>query len=146
MQIAGEWLVGRDGVIRPIVWVWVRGADGGPREEPFLVDTGADRTILRAELWQSLRLQSVPVASGGFLHGIGGMNRFVVVSAMIQLPRSDGPPVELEAPFAGSNEPQALDNSLLGRDVLNHFDLVLSRPRGEILLLAGTHRYTVTQV
>ncbi len=35
----------------------------------------------------------------------------------------------------------AADMSILGRDVLDHFDLLLSRRRNEVLLLATNHRY-----
>ena len=38
------------------------------------------------------------------------------------------------------------DLSILGRDVLNHFDLILSRRRNEVLLLAPNHHYRVDQV
>jgi hypothetical protein len=33
--------------------------------------------------------------------------------------------------------------SILGRDVLDHFDLIESRRRNEVLLLAQNHQYRV---
>jgi hypothetical protein len=36
-----------------------------------------------------------------------------------------------------------MDYSILGRDVLDHFDVILSRPRSEVLLLSGNHQYQV---
>jgi len=145
MLITGKWLPGTDGVSRPVIIVEVRGADGNLYPEPFLVDPGADRTIFRAYLWRSLRLQANPVGEGSILQGIGGSSRFVEVTTLIELPRQDGQPVQLEAPFAGSTDLDALDYSLLGRDVLDHFDLILSKRRNEILLVAGIHRYAVTE-
>ena len=145
MLIAGKWLAGPDGVSRPVITAEVRGADGHLHLEPFLVDPGADRTVFRARLWQRLRLEAKPVSAGSILQGIGGSSRFVEVTTLIELPRQDGRPVQLEAPFAGSTDLDALDYSLLGRDVLDHFDLILSKRRGEILMLAGIHQYAVTE-
>jgi hypothetical protein len=36
--------------------------------------------------------------------------------------------------------------SILGRDVLNHFDLILSRRRNEVLLVAPNHQYRIEQI
>jgi hypothetical protein len=47
MQIIGDWLAGLDGVVRPVILLRVRSADGQLHREAFLIDTGADRTILR---------------------------------------------------------------------------------------------------
>jgi hypothetical protein len=33
----------------------------------------------------------------------------------------------------------------MGRDVLNHFDVIVSRPKSDVLLLASRHRYQVVQ-
>ena len=50
MLIAGEWHVGDDGVTRPIVRAQVFGADGRPVTDDFLIDSGADRTVLNTTL------------------------------------------------------------------------------------------------
>ena len=47
------------------------------------------------------------------------------------------------APASRSARPTATDLSILGRDVLNHFDVILSRRNNEVLLLAPNHRYRV---
>jgi hypothetical protein len=36
--------------------------------------------------------------------------------------------------------------SVLGRDVLDNFDVIFSRRRDEVLLLAPNHSYTVSRV
>jgi hypothetical protein len=46
MRIDGEWALFDDGVIRPIVFGEISAADGSWIKCPFLVDTGADRTVL----------------------------------------------------------------------------------------------------
>ena len=45
-------------------------------------------------------------------------------------------------PFTDST---ATDRSILGRDVLNHFDVILSRRQNEVLLLAPNHSYRVEE-
>jgi hypothetical protein len=47
--------------------------------------------------------------------------------------------------FAGFTDPSASDQSILGRDVLNNFDVIISKPREEVLLLSPRHRYDVTR-
>ena len=42
-----------------------------------------------------------------------------------------------------SPSPGPLDLSVLGRDVLDNFDLIVSRRRDEVLLLAPAHSYRV---
>lgn len=39
---------------------------------------------------------------------------------------------------------EALDSNVLGRDVMNHFDSIVSYRRREVLLLATAHGYQVT--
>jgi hypothetical protein len=61
MLIAGEWWVCDDGVTRPIVAALVQGGDGRFHCERFLVDSGADRTVLSAALLNRTGLpQSAP--------------------------------------------------------------------------------------
>jgi hypothetical protein len=46
--------------------------------------------------------------------------------------------------FAAFNEATATDLNILGRDVLDNFDVITSRRSNAVLLLAGNHRYQVT--
>jgi hypothetical protein len=45
--------------------------------------------------------------------------------------------------FSGNTDPTATDLSILGRDVLNNFDMILSHRCNEVLLLAPNHQYRV---
>ena len=45
--------------------------------------------------------------------------------------------------MAAFTDPAAADLSILGRDVLDHFDVIVSRRRNEVLLLATNHRYQI---
>jgi hypothetical protein len=143
MLIAGEWQVGDDGVSRPIVRAHVFRADGRPVTDDFLIDSGADRTVFSATLLARLQLPARSAQPGLALSGIGGERAFVVVTTMMEFPRADGGPVRVRGEFAGFTDPLATDLSILGRDVLDHFDLLISRRHNEILLLAPRHRYRI---
>ena len=45
MQINGEWLICDDGIVRPVVRGEILAANGSWVPVPFLLDTGADRTV-----------------------------------------------------------------------------------------------------
>lgn len=65
MLVSGEWPQCDDGVERPIVRAKVLGQDGRVTPENFLLDTGADRTVLSAVLLARLCLP-VRNATPGF--------------------------------------------------------------------------------
>lgn len=50
MQINGEWLLCEDGVVRPVIRGRILGGNGSRTVVEFLVDTGADRTVLSAAI------------------------------------------------------------------------------------------------
>ncbi len=78
------------------------------------------------------------------LVGIGGASPSVLVETALELIRSDGATSSLfRGEFAAFTDPQATDFSILGRDMLNLFDLILSRRRDEALLLIAGHSYSV---
>jgi len=119
------------------------GADANLHEEFFLLDSGADRTVLSAFFSLRLNLPTQPVPGGFSLVGISGSSPFVVISTALEFTQSDGGSVRVRGNFAAFTDPAATDYSVLGRDVLNNFDLILSWPQKEIFLLAGNHRYQV---
>ena len=128
---------------RPIVRAQVFGADGRPVTDDFLIDSGADRTVLSTTLLARLQLPTRSAQPGLTLSGIGGESAFVVVTAVIEFLRDEGGPVRVRGEFAGFTDPTATDLSILGRDVLDHFDVLISRRHNEILLLAPRHRYRI---
>jgi hypothetical protein len=69
----------------------------------------------------------------------------VLVTTVIEFIRDDGGSVRVRGEIAGFTDPAATDLSVLGCDVLDNFDLILSRRCNEILLLAPTHQYRVEQ-
>lgn len=146
MRIEGEWLQCDDGVIRPTIRIYVQGVDGRNYADDFLIDTGADRTTFSADFLRELRLVNVSPPLGAALHGIGGATLFVLVRTTIQFTCDDGRPVTVRGEFAAFTDPTATDLSILGRDVLNIFDIIISRRRNEVLLLAPNHQYHVSRV
>jgi hypothetical protein len=146
MRVVGEWLECGDGAVRPVVRVQVTSRTGRVLSESFLIDSGADRTVFSADLLRRLEAPIDPPSTGDGLRGIGGGAEFVLVSTIIQLRRDDGMPVNVRADFAAFTDESAMDMSILGRDVRDNFDVILSRRRDEVLLLAGNHQDHVSPV
>jgi hypothetical protein len=71
MLVAGEWQLHDDRVVRPIIRAKVLGSAGTLASENFLVDNGADRTVLSAVLLARLQLPTQSADPGGTLSGIG---------------------------------------------------------------------------
>lgn len=142
MRLNGEWLANRAGVLLPTITIAVRAADGSWRKSPFLVDTGAEATVLRYDLLYSLQLEPVP-DDGSFLTGVGGESSSVRVATALRFERDDGVPVVFNGTYYGFTDPIALDLSVLGRDVLGHFAAVVDRPGLAVALVAGQHRYQI---
>jgi hypothetical protein len=121
----------------------VLAAGGQPLQRRFLVDCAADRTVFSAALLQDLQLPEQPPPPGLSFQGIGGASAFVIVSTVLELMRDSGGTARVRGQFAAFTDPRATDMSILGRDVLDHFDVIVSRRRNEGLLLAPNHHYTV---
>jgi hypothetical protein len=146
MLIMGEWQPFDDGVTRPTVRVHVLGGEGKLIGEDFLIDTGADRTAFSAAFLDRLRLPTQNVPADFSLSGIGGSSDFVLVVTALEFVRDDRGSARVRGEFAAFTDPVATDLSVLGRDVLDNFDVILSRRRNEVLLLAPRHQYRVERV
>jgi len=120
--------------------VWVQAQGGRWQEVDFLVDTGADRTVFSAELAADLGLPSTTAVE---LSGVGGSASSVWVTRSLRLLRDDGGAITLKSDFRGLTQLSALDSSLLGRDVLDHFTVIIDRPHNVVCLLAERHQYTI---
>jgi hypothetical protein len=142
MRIEGEWLLCTDGITRPFIRVQVPDVNGSLVSATFLVDTGADRTVFTAAFLQTLQIPVTPVQGPG-LAGVGGHSGTVEFGTTLEFTRSDGASIRVHGLFAGFTAPNALDMNVLGREVLDIFDVIVSRPRNEVLLLSGSHRYQV---
>ncbi len=116
--------------------------DGSPIPVEFLADTGADRTVLSAAVWQRLGLPHVPAEHQ--LAGAGGKTASVIVTTAIELPRDDGGSTVSRGQFAAFTDLKALDMSVLGRNVMNLFTLIVDRPRDVVCLLGAGHHYAIS--
>lgn len=143
MRIVGDWRLCDDGVTRPIVVAKAQATDGTEHTERFLVDTGADRTAFSGSLRIKLGVPPQNGSPGLTLQGIGGVSAFVMVDSVLEFTCDDGTPARVRGRYAALVDPNASDISILGRDVLNNFDLILSRPRNDLLVLSGNHQYRI---
>ena len=140
MVIAGFWLRCDDGITRPVVVVQIQAADGSTHDDRFLIDSGADRTVLSADFLGRLGLTAKSAAT---LAGVGGQQDCVLVNTALEFKRDEGGTAVVRGEYAAFTDPTATDLSILGRDVVNNFDLIVSRARNEVLMLAAPHVYRV---
>jgi hypothetical protein len=144
MLIRGEWFLCQDGMTRPGVPIDVVGVGGILLHRRFLLDSAADQTVFSAALLADLGLPSSAPPPRLTYQGIGGASPIVVVTTVLEFARADGGTARGRGPFAAFTDPLATEVSILGRDVLDHFDVIFSRRRNEVFLLAPAHSYAVT--
>lgn len=145
MRIVGEWWLFPDGVTRPIIIAKMLNASGESVSIRFLVDSGGDRTALNASALDELRLPQEPSPPEVHVRGITGASSYVTVRSAIEFTRDDGGIARVRGEFLGLPDPAASDLCVLGRDVTDNFDLILSRRRADVMLLAPTHQYRVVR-
>jgi hypothetical protein len=144
MLIAGEWFVSNDGIARPVLSVDVAVGDNERQAERFLLDSGADRTVFSRGLLSRLQVSGTAPPTGQAVFTAMGAARFVVVQATLAFAAAQGRPAIVHGEFAAFTQESTLEMSILGRDVLDNFDVILSRRRDEVLLLSGNHYYQVS--
>ena len=146
MLIRGEWFLRDDMVARPVIRTQVVGVGGQLSVARFLVDSGADQTVFSNALLTAIDLPVTPPPAGYGLIGIGGASAFVLVATTLMFRNVDGGVARFRAQYAAFTDPSAIDMSILGRDILNYFDVILSKQRDEVLLLSQNHQYRVVNV
>lgn len=141
MRIEGEWLQCDDAVVRPVLRAEIQVGHGPWRAIELLVDTGADRTVLSANVLAALNISQE--LSADSIAGIGGHVESVSLPATIRLMGTDGRLAAFHSTFAACTDPEALDMSVLGRDILELFALIVDRMEGRVVLLEPPHHYTM---
>jgi hypothetical protein len=142
MRIDGEWLLFEDSVVRPVIRGEILDGDGLWRAAEFLVDSGADRTVFSASVLRALRLPPITTQEG--VGGLGRVVRSVGVEIQIRLSREEGGnKVVLRGQYAAVTELEALEISVLGRDIISLFALIVDRPGDVVCLIGQRHRYVI---
>ena len=88
-------------------------------------------------------LQECP--PGDSIRGITGRASYVTIQSVIEFKTDEGGVARVRGEFVGLTDPDASDLCVLGRDVTDNFDVILSRRRNDALLLAPTHQYQVVR-
>jgi hypothetical protein len=143
MLISGVWLLCDDGVVRPVIYGEVLAGSGSWVKAPFLVDTAADRTVFSADILKALQLPCLVTPEQ--LSGVGGRAASVVVETQVRLTREGDNKVVFRGQYAALTEPEALDMSVLGRDLTNLFAVITDRPRDFVCLLGQRHQYVIVE-
>jgi hypothetical protein len=140
MRINGEWLTCDDGIVRPVLIAEVQASDGTWVAAPMLIDSGADCTALSSKILALLNI--APTQAPSHLGGIGGAAESVVIETQ-QLLYDDGRAGFFRGQFAAFTSPEAADMSILGRDILGLFAVIIDQPGDVVCLIGQRHRYVV---
>ncbi|MDH3602054.1 MAG: retropepsin-like domain-containing protein [Candidatus Tectomicrobia bacterium] len=141
MRISGEWYTCEDRIVRPVVRGELLGAGDTWVQTLFLLDTGADRTALSASVLAALNLDSIE--TGERLGGVGGLAESVAVETRIQLLSDDAMMIAFSGRYAAFTQLEALDMSILGRDILQLFAVIFDQSRDLVCMLRDRHHYTI---
>ena len=141
MRINGEWLPDLNGVLEPNLHCRLQTGSGEWVEVSFLIDSGAERTVISADI-----IRQIDAPAHVSLHSLVGLNGSVsvlTVSTKLKLELDNGSSIVVNGPFDGLPEGREGELSILGRDVLGNFAVILDRPGDAIALLHGRHRYSI---
>ncbi len=142
MLISGVWHACDDGVLRPVIPAEVQTQDGSWIKAPFLLDTGADRTVLSADILTALRFPHALAQDR--IWGIGGEANTMLVETQMRLSRENDGKVTFRGQYAAVSDAATLDMSVLGRDITNLFATVVDLPQRAVYLIGQRHHYTIT--
>lgn len=121
----------------------VRTGSGSWLKVPFLMDTGADRTVFTSAVLDKLSLQSTLAQDG--VSGLGGLAASVIVETEILISRENSGKVLFRGRYAAVTELKALDICVLSRDITGLFSLTVDQPQGVVCMLRQRHRYRIEQ-
>ena len=143
MLVRGAWFLFPDGISRPVTEAGIQTASGIWQTVTFLLDAGADRTVLEARFLPLLSALALPLEESPALAGVGGKVGCSFVQTRLRFLSETGTYVFINGPFGVFTEPASSDVSVLGRDVTNNFDVIYSYPRNEVVLIAPPHGYSL---
>ena len=133
------------GILRPYISGFVYSSRRVWLEYAFLVDSGADVTFLHYGSLDELAIDTSNLEVYDDVGGVGGKDvPYIKFSSKLQF--ISGEDVKV---FKGDIniflDPHATDVPLLGRDVLDHFAVLLDCRRSQVLLLDEMAKYRVNE-
>lgn len=140
MLIAGEWRETPTTIPRPYLRAHLEAHDGAWVECLFLIDSGADCTVISADVVHQLGRPTAPAPRQ--LGGIGGVVETREVWTTLRLTAADGSRATIGGAYATAAD-AAVGESILGYDVTRLFALIVDQPSGTVCLLRPPHRYTI---
>ena len=141
MRINGQWRIDDRGVAEPILVGRLLSSFGEWLQVPFLIDTGAERTLLSPDILEALGFVATP--SRHQFVGLGGAVDVWTVQTKLRLDLDSGSHIDINGPFDGLHSGREGEMAILGRDVIVHFATIFDRPADTITLLHGRHRYSI---
>ena len=141
MVIGGEWTLFDDGVMRPIIHGNIFLGEDSWLRVPFLVDTGADKTVFNASTLFKLNLPYLETEIE--IGGVGGLANSVTVETKIQFTKENGKQVVFRGKYVALTELEALDFCVLGHDILENFAIIVDQPNKIVVLVTQNHYYEI---
>lgn len=124
-----------------MIVVDVETASGGWVAADFLIDTGADVTVISpAVLHQLGRLTALAARQLG---GVGGSVPTLEVQTTMRFSAPDGSVANIGGTRSALGVPGAIAECILGLDILRAFVLIADRPSDIVCLLRPPHGYTI---
>lgn len=107
----------------------------------FLIDTGGDVTVLAPAVLQKLGRPTTIAAHQ--LGGVGGSVPTLEVWTTIRFLATDGSYANIGGTRSAFGQAGAIEESILGFDLLRVFALIVDRPSDTVCLLHGNHSYII---
>ena len=135
MQIEGRWVIGAEGVERPVFDAVLLHGGGQRYPTQLVLDTGADFTLLTYDIGQALAATTLP-QPGPIASSAGGTATTILLDVTLAFTTTEGRLVGLHGPVPALAIPSLLNFSVLGRNAIDLLALAYDRRRG-LLALVG---------
>ncbi len=113
MQVHGEWFLCDDGVVQPVIHGEILAGNGSWVLAPFLMDTGADRTVFSVTILAALRLR--PLIRQEHLSGLGDTAASVLIETQVHCNHEAGGTVTFRSQYAAIIVLEALELGFCAR-------------------------------
>lgn len=143
MRVEGEWRETTTTVPRPYVRAHLEAHDGTWVECLFLIDTGADCTVISHDIARLLGRPTVPAARP--LQGIGGVIESLELWTTLRFAATNGTRFNIEGKYDTPAQPND-EGCILGYNVLHLFSVVIDKTGDTVCLLRPPHRYVIQRV